>query len=109
MDRPESLLDGSPSFRVDENHDCAEMEEARRARLSLKAQAEETGELLPQILYGPAIEKIDRVGGVWIASTGEAEYASEIRFCPFCGLRLPIPLRGAGKVNGDQEGVVERV
>jgi hypothetical protein len=36
--------------------------------------------------YGSAIGSIIKVEGHWLADNGE--YASEINYCPFCGLNL---------------------
>ncbi len=37
--------------------------------------------------YGPAISHIVRVGDDWYA-TSRREYATPIKFCPFCGKKL---------------------
>lgn len=37
--------------------------------------------------YGPAISHIVKVGDQWYA-TSQREYATSIKFCPFCGQEL---------------------
>jgi hypothetical protein len=37
-------------------------------------------------LWGDAVVRIERVGGRWWAHNGE--YATEVSFCPWCGVRL---------------------
>jgi hypothetical protein len=41
---------------------------------------------LPEARYGPAFEKIECFDGKWWAHN--EEYATEVTFCPWCGVRL---------------------
>jgi uncharacterized protein (DUF433 family) len=40
----------------------------------------------PERLWGDAVTRIERVGGRWWAH--DNEYATEVSFCPWCGVRL---------------------
>ena len=39
------------------------------------------------VTYGPAIGRIIKVGGYWLADNDE--YSTVINYCPFCGDALP--------------------
>jgi hypothetical protein len=54
-----------------------------------------TGEL-PQGAYGAAVTTCveDEAGRFWVSNQdmyGNLEYASQVNFCPFCGVKAPTP------------------
>jgi hypothetical protein len=61
-------------------HQC--LERGRHAGLAERA-AEDTP---TEHLYGAAIVRVEHAAGKWWAHNGE--YATEVSFCPWCGLRL---------------------
>jgi uncharacterized protein (DUF433 family) len=56
----------------------------------------------PDRLWGDAIRRIERVGGRWWAHN--EEYATEVSFCPWCGVEL----RMAGDDRAQGDGALER-
>lgn len=56
-------------------------------------QCPERASFNPEGGYGKAIESITFVQGTWWAHSENGEYASEIGFCPWCGVKLPTTTR----------------
>lgn len=77
---------GLPIVPPDETHRCSEMAEAERTRAVL----EEGDPSRPELLWGRAITRIDRSGKFWVAHNDEYSCVP-IHFCPWCGIRLPVP------------------
>lgn len=59
-------------------HQCPERARFRGTRAD--------GDNEPELLFGPAIQRIVHHGGAWFATNGE--YSTEIRYCPWCGEML---------------------
>jgi hypothetical protein len=66
-------------------HRCAAMESAARLRSHMEAEAADH-DIPPEILWGPAVTRIDRAAGHWWMHN--EEYSNPIRYCPWCGQDL---------------------
>ena len=62
------------------SHDCL----GKKEHLGISRQS--PGADLPEARYGPAFETIECFDGRWWAHNDE--YATEVTFCPWCGVRL---------------------